>query len=256
MTNPRILLWDIETSLSTVAVFQLTHNDYIDPSNLRSNRYIICASWKWLGEDKVHSVSVLNDTSRFTKDPYDDRHVCEILHKVLSSADVIVAHNGDAFDLKYAETRFLFHGLSPLPPITSIDTYKIAKSRFNFISNKLDFIGKFLKVGKKLPTTPGLWLAVLNGDRKAVKKMVTYNQGDVLLLERVFKKLKPYVSNHLNRELFGTTGCPRCGSQKVQSRGYHRAISRVYRRFQCQSCSGWFRAAVNDKSFSPKFRVL
>src|SRR3990167_596352 len=110
--NPRLLFWDIETSLSTVAVFQLTHNDYIDPSNLLSHRYIICASWKWQGESKVHSVSVLDDPKRFAKDPYDDRHVCEVLHRVLSSADVICAHNGDAFDLKYAETRFLFHGLS------------------------------------------------------------------------------------------------------------------------------------------------
>lgn len=177
-------------------------------------------------------------------------------HKVLSEADCVVAHNGDGFDMKYLKTRMLKCGLPALPPITSIDTYKIAKQQFLFNANRLDYVGKFLGLGGKKPTPHGLWLDVLRGDRKAIRTMVEYNKRDVTLLEGVFLRLRPYMPNHVNRELFGNTGCPRCGSKKVQSRGFHRPISRVYRRWQCQSCSGWFRSVVNEKSVKPSYRTI
>lgn len=256
MAEPRILIYDIETSLQTVAVFGLQYNDFIDPVNIITERHVVCVCWQWLGEKKVYSVSLLDDPKRFAKDIHDDTHVLEVFHKVLSEADVIVAHNGDNFDYRYLKTRMLKHGLSALPPVTSIDTYKVAKQQFMFNSNKLDYLGKFLGLGGKKSTPKGLWLEVLAGSQKAIQTMVDYNKRDVTLLRDVFLKLRPYMPNHINRELFGKTGCPRCGSHKVQSRGVHRAISRVYQRYQCQSCSGWFRAVKNDKKVTTKTRVL
>jgi hypothetical protein len=239
-----------------VAVFQLAHNDWIDPSAILQERYVICACWSWNDETTVHSVSVLDDPKRYKKNPHDDRHVIEVLHGVLSEADIIVHHNGDSFDKRYVDTRILAQGFDALPPVPSIDTYKTAKSRLLLASNKLDYLGGLLKVGRKIKTSPGLWMKVLNGDSAAVREMVRYNKQDVLLLRDVFRKLRPYISSFVSRELFGGTGCPRCGSTKIQSRGVHRAISRVYQRFQCQSCSGWFRKVANEKDVLPKFRVL
>jgi hypothetical protein len=242
LAQPRILFWDIETSLQLAAIFQLAHNDWIDPSSLVTERYVICASWKWAGLDEVHSVSVLDDPKRYKRSPHDDYHVIKTLNKVLSQADIIVGHNGDNFDKKYVDTRILVHGFDPLPPINSVDTYKLAKSKFYLNSNKLDYIGGLLKAGKKLPTTPKLWMRVLNGDSEAVKEMVTYNQEDVLLLERVYYKLEPYVTTQLSWEFFGEEGgCPRCGGHNIQARGVHRAITKTYQRWQCQDCRGWFR---------------
>lgn len=259
--EPRILFYDLETSLQTVAVFQLGGNDYIQPQNLITERYIICASWEWLGEGKVHSVSVLDDSERFVKDQQDDKHVVETLHKVMSEADVIIAHYGDSFDNKYVRTRILYHGLDPLPPIATIDTKKIAKQVFYFNSNKLDYIGKYLKIGQKLSHSHGLWLTILRGGKEAVaaiKKMVVYNKGDVTLLKGVFMKLRPYVPAHINRELFGKAeGCPRCGSKKVQSRGTYYAQTRTYRRWQCAGeCKGWFRTLKCDKNSATANRIL
>lgn len=256
MTEPRIVLWDIETTHNRVAVFKLFGEDYISPENIIQERYIVCASWKALGARSADAVSVLNDPKRFKKDPCDDYHVCKTLHDVLSNADVIVAHNGDKYDIKFTEARMLFHGLSPLPTIPSIDTLKVAKGRFLFNSNKLDYLGNFLKVGRKKPTTGGLWLRVIQGDIAAIKEMVSYNKQDVDLLERVFLKLRPYVANHISRQLFGQmAGCPRCGSTKVQSRGVHRATTRTYQRFQCQGCGGWFRQ-LKGETKSTNLRVL
>jgi hypothetical protein len=239
--TPRVILWDVETSHNLVAVFQLANQDWIQPENIIQERHLICGSWKVLGERDIDSVSLLDDPKTFKRDPHNDYYVCKKLHEMLMSADAIVHHNGNKFDIKFVETRLLMHGFSPLPPIVMIDTYQVAKNRFLFNSNKLDYLGQYLGVGRKKPTTNGLWLRVLNGDKSAIEDMVAYNKQDVALLERVFMKLKPYIANHLNRQLFGKTGCPRCGSSKVQSRGMHRAITRSYRRFQCQTCGGWFR---------------
>ena len=260
LREPRILLYDLETSLQTVAVFQLGGNDWIQPSNILQERHIICAAWQWLGEDKIHTVSLLDDPERFARDEHDDRHVVETLHKVMSEADVVVAHYGDSFDNKYVLTRILYHGLDPLPPLQTIDTKKIAKQRFYFNANNLDYIGKYLKVGQKSAHGPGLWLDILKGGDKAVaaiKKMVVYNRGDVELLREVFLKLRPYIPNYINRELFGHTGCPRCGSKKVQSRGTYYALTRTYRRWQCMGdCKGWFRTLKADEGSASKARVL
>lgn len=253
---PRILYYDIETSLQLVAVFSLLHNDYIDPSSLVTERYIISACWNWEGDDKIHSVSVLDDPKRYEKNPSDDYHVIKKLHEVMSEADVIIGHNSDQFDKKWINTRILFHGMSPLPPIASIDTFKISKKVFLMNSNKLAYIAKLLKVGAKIQTTPGLWMRVLAGDKKAIREMVVYNKQDVVVTKAVFKKLQPYVDSHINRELFGGTGCPRCGSSKIQSRGVHRAITRIYQRYQCQSCAGWFRELKAETKSTTKFHVI
>lgn len=253
--SPRVLLYDLETSLETVTVFSLKYNDFIPPESIVTERHIISVAYKWLGDKKVHAISILDDPKRFSRDIHDDKYVVEEFHKVMMEADVIVGHNSDNFDNRYVKTRILFHGLPALPPVTSIDTYKVAKSGFLFNSNKLDYLGKYLKVGAKKHTTTGLWMKVFNGDRKAIREMVEYNKQDVLLLERVFLKLRPYIPNHINRELFGLTGCPRCGSLKIQSRGVARAITKTYQRFQCQSCGGWHRTLKGDKG-STKHRVL
>jgi hypothetical protein len=173
----------------------------------------------------------------------------------LSGADCLIHHNGNKFDIKYVETRMLVHGLPPLPPIPMIDTYLVAKNRFYFNSNKLAYLGGLLGVGKKMPTTPGLWMEVLKGNAEAIKEMVKYNKQDVALLERVFLKLQPFVANHVNRQLYGGAGCPRCGSMKIQSRGTYYALTRTYNRYCCNSCHGWFRDLKAD-SGSTTSRVL
>lgn len=259
--EPRIILWDVENSHNLAAIFQLKQNDYVPAENIVREKSLICAAWKTLGEKTVHAVSRLDNPKLFAKDPHDDAHVLKVLHGVLSGADILIAHNGDQFDLPLTKGRMLVHGLSPLPPILSIDTLKVARKQFLLNANNLNYLGNLLKVGGKKPTKQGLWLKVLQGDAGAIRQMVAYNKEDVRLLERVFLKLQPHISDHTNRQLFGTSGhgrleCPRCGSADVQSRGVHRACTQVYNRFQCQTCSGWFRERRATRGTSTRTRVL
>jgi hypothetical protein len=225
--------------------------DYIDPGNLVQERYIVCASWMDLEDEIPQGVSVLDNPTLYKKDPHNDLHVLKELHKVLSSADVIVAHNGDQYDIKFTEARMLIQGLPPLPPIQKIDTLKVAKDRFLFNSNKLDYLGTVLKVGHKKPTTTGLWMRVLQGDPTAITEMLAYNKQDVLLLKRVFLKLQPYITTHIHYE----GGCPRCGGHHIIGRGTHRATTRTYQRFQCVDCGKWLRGTKATNP-TPALRTL
>ena len=67
--------------------------------------------------------------------------------------------------------------------------------------------------------------------------MKKYNRRDVVLLERVYFKLRPWAKNLTSKE-YGLK-CPVCGSEKIQLRGWN--INKVFksRRFQCQSCGHW-----------------
>lgn len=255
MPEPRILFYDIETSHNVVAKFSL-REEYVNHNNILQERYVICAAWKWLGEKRIHAVAI-NDFPAYRKQPHNDRHVIETLNTVLASADVIVAHNGNRFDFPWIAGRALKHELPPLPPIPSIDTLKIARRMFSLNSNRLDYLGNYLGLGGKTNTPPGLWIDVLKGDEKAIRTMVRYNKRDVELLEQVYLKLRPYAPEHFNAQLVThVEGCPRCGSDKVQSRGWHASLTQKYRRFQCTACKGWFRSRTADKSQQSAGRVL
>lgn len=256
--SPRILLWDIETLPNIVATFQLfdKYNSMINPDNLIRERIIVCAAWQWLGEKEIHAVSLLDDPKRFAKDNLDDTFVVNKLAEILRQADAVVHHNGNAFDLKWTETRMLAHGLDPLPPMHHLDTLATAKKRFYFNSNRLDYLGKFLKVGQKKETEKGLWIRALKGEKAAIKSMVEYNKGDITLLRNVFLKLRPYMDNYISLHAFGHNphACPRCGSLKVKSEGIHHAPTQDYPKYQCGKCGGWYRSYKGHRT--TKTRML
>ncbi|MGH7867674.1 MAG: hypothetical protein ACREP9_08610 [Candidatus Dormibacteraceae bacterium] len=79
-----------------------------------------------------------------------------------------MAHNGDYFDIPWVKGRLLFHGLPPMRPIPTIDTKALASRHFYLNSNRLDYLGQYLGVGKKIKTDYDLWLDCMNGDEKAL----------------------------------------------------------------------------------------
>ena len=120
-----------------------------------------------------------------------DKNLLEIFIKSLNEADEVIGHNSKRFDTPWIRTRCLYHGINNVrPKYKEIDTLKIARNKFKFPSNKLDSLGDYLGVGRKIKTNRELWVdTVCKGNKDALNKMIEYCEQDVLLLEDVYKKL-------------------------------------------------------------------
>ena len=90
----------------------------------------------------------------------------------------------------------------------------------------------------------------MQGNKSAWNKMIQYNKQDVILLEAVYEKFKPYITNHPNLGLYQQKdfACPNCGSIHLQRRGFNRTKTNTYQRYQCQSCGAWSQSTKSEKT--------
>lgn len=245
----KILLVDIETAPNLAYTW-----GHYDQNIIAVERdwFILSFAYQWLGEDTVH-VRALPNYKGYKARPSDDKALIAELRELLDAADIIVAHNGDSFDIKKINVRILVHNLAPPSPYKTVDTLKVAKKRFKFDSNKLSFLCGVLGIGGKVPT-PGfaLWKGCMEGDPEAWKLMMEYNAQDVHLLREIYLRLRPWAETHPDVNLYGDRPepdkdkplCPSCGSDHTQKRGVYTALSRKYQRWNCQGCGRWFKGAL------------
>lgn len=252
-TGPRILHLDIETSLMQVWTFGL-HNQYLTIDDIIEDWNILsfCAKWHGTGPAIYQSL-------RKQRNPVNDFGLCKSLHRMLSEADIVVAHNGKRFDMKKIRSRMSHNRMPPIPDVRIIDTLLEIRRVFGHTSNKLAYItanfgadgmrknshGKF--PGKKL------WIACQTGNQQAWDEMEVYNIPDVLSMEAAFVDLRPWFQGAQNLAVFqephdGMT-CPNCGGHDHKKKGLRYTQVGQYQRYQCTTvdpitgneCGAWFR---------------
>lgn len=220
------MLLDIEISPSVGYTwgpkFETSIIEFIEPW------YVLSVAYKWLGE-KTMVVAL---------DTHSEKRLLKVIHKLLSKCSVAIAHNGDKFDFKKLNTRFLHHGITPPAPYKTIDTRSVARRFFGFSSNSLNDIAKEFEIGEKVHHEGfPLWKRCMAGDKSAFKKMKRYNIQDVNLLEKIYLKFLPWIKNHPN--ISNGDGCVKCGSNNIEYRGKLVTGAGTYRRFRCKECLGW-----------------
>ena len=172
------------------------------------------------------------------------------IHKLLDEADAVVHYNGKRFDIPVIQREMLLQGLPPPSPYRQIDLLNTARRQFKFASNKLQYVAKALGIGEKtMHTGFDLWIGAMEGDEKSWKLMEKYNKQDVILLERLYKELLPWVKGLPNAGLYEglEEACPACGSDSLQRRGFAHTVAFRFQRYQCQSCGSWSRSAATEK---------
>jgi len=177
------LFLDIEVSPNLVYSWRIGNKINLSIDNIIKERAIICISYKFQGEDKVHTLAWKKG---------DDKELLQKFAKIMNTADEVIAHNGDAFDIKWIRGRCIYHNIPLNEKFNSVDTLKLAKRQFNFNSNKLTYISQYLGLGKKIDTDYNLWKRVLNNDSTALTEMMIYCEQDINLLEQVYNKLEKY----------------------------------------------------------------
>lgn len=244
--EPRILLVDIETSPNLGYVWGKWEQNVIA---VKEYGHIISVAYKWLDEKLTYGVG-LNGFKGYTKDKSNDKQLVNRIWELLDEADIVVSHNGKAFDIKKINARFAYHNIKPPSPYKQVDTKLAAKLNFNFTSNSLDDLCDYLKIGRKIQTGGfDLWLGCMAGDKKSWESMIQYNRNDVILLEKIYLRLLPFMQNHPNLgTILQDKVCPKCGSVKLQSRGVSGTQTAIYRNAQCQKCFGWCRFPEKERA--------
>lgn len=242
----RILLLDIETSPMSVYAWTL-FKPHISLSQIKDTSKTLCVAYKWLGEKQTHFLS-----------EWTHEDMVEQLHVLFEEADVVVTYNGNRFDLPVLHKEFLLQGMSPPAPYKSVDLYRTVKSKFRFASNKLDHIAQQLGLGSKTAHYGfEMWTDVMAGDVKARKLMEKYNKQDVILLEKVYNVLLPWIANHPNHSHHsGNHVCPNCGSKHLQHRGTIISAVGRHQRYQCQDCGKWSKASQAESRNKKENRVV
>lgn len=238
--SAKILLIDIETKPFLVYTWGL-YNQNIATNQIKEEWAILTYAAKWFGHDKI-----MSDTAE--KDINDERLINGIW-QLLDQADIVIAHNGDRFDIPKINAKMFKYKVKPPSPYHKIDTLKSLRASFALTSNRLDFVSKYLGSQGKLDTGGmKLWIDCLNGDPKAWEKMEFYNIQDVIELEKVYVAIRPWITNHPNLGLYNDkehTVCPKCGGEHIHYRGYVKTGVSIFRRFQCKTCGGWGQVLPN-----------
>lgn len=245
----KIILLDIETAPSLGYVWGKYDQNVIA---FERHSFMLAYSWKVFDEPEIFTRR-LCDYKEYNKDHAYDGDLVSDLWKVFDEADIIIAHNGDAFDIRVSNSRFAVHNLPPPSTYKTVDTLKIARKYFRFESNKLDDLAQHLELGEKGESGGfATWHGCMSGDINAWDKMGAYNAQDVVVLERVYRKIRGWAPNHPNIALYDKTDhlCPTCGGSNIQRRGFYRAKARVYQRFACQNveCGHWWHGPQIKKS--------
>jgi DNA polymerase elongation subunit (family B) len=234
-----IKLIDIETSPIVAYTWETYDTNVLkvlEPSK------IISCSWKTLGVEDL-TTKCIADYKSYKANVVNDEALVKEVWNVLDEADIVIAHHGDAFDLKKLNARFVYYGLNAPTPYQSIDTYKAASKYFKFDSKSLNSLGAYLNVGQKISNGGfDLWVRCIAGDKEAWKAMKDYNAQDVILLENVYYKLRPFISNHPDLNSFADNqdmACGSCRSTNLIKRGFSPTKTGSRQRYQCTDCGSW-----------------
>jgi len=232
----KILFLDLETSPNLAYVWGLW-NQNISVNQMVNSTEVICFGARWYGQRKVHFSSVHHDGKT---------EMLKAIHELLDEADAVVGWNSAAFDVKHLYREFVENDILPPSPHKDIDLMRVAKQRFKFPSNKLDYVAQKLGVGEKVKHSGfELWVKCMAGDDKAWREMKKYQLQDVNLLVDLYEKFLPWIKSH-PVHLSEGLACTNCGSGHLQARGFARTASASYQRYQCQDCGKWLRGTKSE----------
>lgn len=240
--DAKVLFYDLEVS-PRLGYYYGTYD--VNPIKEVRPPLLLSIAWKWLGENKIHSLSLYD---RGMIDPYNDKLLVNELWNLLDEANIVVGHNSKRFDDKMANYFFIRHNMTPPSPYKEFDTLQTARKYFKFDCNKLDYLGKSLFGEGKTDITYGdVWEDLLEGNKKEKKNaselMKKYNEKDVALLEKLYLKMLPWATNHPNMALYAEKEhiCPRCGNEsEFEVKSYRRTGLQVNAiQYRCKKCGGY-----------------
>jgi RNase P subunit RPR2 len=266
--GPKILTFDVETSPIQAYVWGLwDQNIGIDFVQKQANGQpidwtILSYAAKWGNSREV----IFRSTGcRGASQVRDDRVLVQELRDLLDEADIVVAQNGQKFDVRKVNARMIQHRILPPSPYRVVDTMLVARKYFAFTSQKLKWTSTVLGATpkddhKKFPGFE-LWEQCLLDNPAAWAEMEKYNKRDVRATWDVYRRMLPWINNHPNHGVYTTNDrpvCPKCGSAHVTINKYKMLAKQQgrYILYQCKSCGGYARGKTMQLTLNKRRNML
>lgn len=255
-TSAKVLILDIETAPIRAFVWGIW-NVNVGTHQIQSDWFCLTWAAKWLFEDKVYSGKLKPKEVA----EQNDKRIIQGIWKLINEADIVIAHNGEKFDIPKLNSRFILNGLQPPLPYQQIDTLKHIRRQFGFTSNKLDYVNKLLNLERKKDTNFELWENCMKGNADALSEMEAYNVQDVRILEETYLQIRAWIKPHPNMGLFildeKEHRCPNCGSAELTEQGKnYNTTANVYTLMRCDNCGAASRKRLGAATIKEKRHLL
>lgn len=152
---------------------------------------ILCADIKEVGGGHITFIN-----KKMQIDRRNDKEVCEALKTELERFNILVTFYGLGFDMKFINSRLMYHGLEPVKPLLHIDLYRLGKRYFNTTRRSLKVVCQQLGITGKTPLDIQTWKeAAINNDQSSLKEIVQHNLADTEMTEKLFYRLAPLIKS-------------------------------------------------------------
>lgn len=251
--NNRILILDVERVQPEYRIRSWSRkiDRYASYDELVTDARTSLVAWSWYDEDEIHAAAEWDKGGR--------NQFLRKIHRLMEQADIIVTHNGDNADLPWLLADFTvapkgapgaskFQRLPELPPVKSVDTLKVMRSkRYKGIGFKgLDAVCQIVGLpGKTDKYDRDAMDAAVAGDKDAQADLTNYCKGDVAAERFVYDYLRPGIANHPHLTVPGQSAllvCNRCASaDTLDTAKRYMANVHSYEMFRCAVCTGYRR---------------
>lgn len=273
--NPKVLIYDIETSLMLAYLFSLG-KQRVNHSQLLASKSmwdIICINYCW--NDGSAAKTIKWTPERGTAGVIED------FDKIIDEADLIIGKNSDRFDAKMINAQRMFAGLPGKPYWTlgNDDLEKQMRKYFRLPSQSLDYISGQLGYGGKIKMEFSDWVAIsqwmdvqvlasdpslafdayaldavcnrffkddmgniLQRGEKAMNKMCKYGRKDVTDTRDVWNYCLQHFDPKFNMNAWlsplDTPVCKHtdCGSSNIKKDGTRMQVSGRVQIYRCNDC--------------------
>ena len=243
----KILFFDLELSQAIATVWN-TGKQYVGHHQLIEPQKIISYHWKWSDSDKVQNMD-------WGLHKQCDKKIIKQIKKDFDRADLIVAHNGNRFDMKKVYGRAMYHGIILNPKYVTFDTMVEVKRLASLPSYSLAFLCKHFGLPFKLDSGgKATWDQVqFDKSREALDHLLYYGDGDITSLEALYYHIRPYTQAKIHAGVLRggeRYHCPSCERLANYKSMYVTAAGTVQHWLQCSDrkvCKSQWK--VNNKTY-------
>jgi uncharacterized protein YprB with RNaseH-like and TPR domain len=152
---------------------------------------------------QIIAIGIIKDKKKevkFAENLEEEKEALKWFKKELEGCDLIITWYGSKFDLPFIITRSIINNidLSELSRISCLDLCEFCRKNLLFSKNNLWDVSKSLGIPKDKEVGGKdilkLYLKAVRGDKKAREEIINHCLDDLEALEKIFKKLEPYLS--------------------------------------------------------------